>query len=199
MYDTITKINGRLSVNLKNMCWREITGISVMGILHECDNMRRRVSMKKVVLLLLALVSCPFAIANTDSVAEQTKLDSIYWAEREAYRNHYNDSVRESQKNDVERFKLYKTENMWTFIELDTQTGRTWQVQYSTNGPSYRFRTALDDESKLWSYDLPVSGRFELYATTNTYNFILLDRIDGRCWQVQWSINEENRMCLPIY
>ncbi len=25
------------------------------------------------------------------------------------------------------------------------------------------------------------------------FNFILLDQIDGRVWQVQWNIKEENR------
>lgn len=31
----------------------------------------------------------------------------------------------------VERYKLFPTQNMWTFIKLDTQTGQMWQLQYS--------------------------------------------------------------------
>ena len=42
------------------------------------------------------------------------------------------------------------------------------------------------------------SGRFGLYPTQNMFTFILLDRNDGRTWQVQWSIEESNRMVLPI-
>ena len=30
-------------------------------------------------------------------------------------------------------YKLYKTENMWTFLELETFYGRIWQVQYSVD------------------------------------------------------------------
>lgn len=30
------------------------------------------------------------------------------------------------------RFELYKTQNMYNFILLDTFDGRTWQVQWST-------------------------------------------------------------------
>lgn len=43
------------------------------------------------------------------------------------------------------------------------------------------------------------NGRFFLYPTSNMYNFILLDQIDGRTWQVQWSTEEKNRMVLGIY
>lgn len=35
-------------------------------------------------------------------------------------------------------------------------------------------------------------GRFTLYPTQNVFTFILLDQIDGRMWQVQWSTKAEN-------
>ena len=34
----------------------------------------------------------------------------------------------------VPGFKLFPTTNMWTFIMLDEVDGRTWQVQWSTDG-----------------------------------------------------------------
>ena len=37
------------------------------------------------------------------------------------------------------RFELYPTKNMYTFIMLDTGTGDTYQVQWSTNGYDYQF------------------------------------------------------------
>lgn len=33
-------------------------------------------------------------------------------------------------QDDIERYKLYPTENMYTFIKLDTSNGLMWQVQY---------------------------------------------------------------------
>ena len=33
------------------------------------------------------------------------------------------------------RYKLYPTQNMWTFLKLYTETGRIWQVQYSSPFP----------------------------------------------------------------
>jgi hypothetical protein len=95
------------------------------------------------------------------------------------------------------RYKLYPTQNKWTFLELDTQTGRIWQVQYSVDGPEYRFKSNLNIWSLLKDNDLQVSGRFELYPTQNIYNFVLLDKISGRAWQVQWS-TENDRGCWEI-
>lgn len=37
------------------------------------------------------------------------------------------------------RFELYPTKNIHTFIMLDTGTGDTYQVQWSTTGDDYRF------------------------------------------------------------
>lgn len=37
------------------------------------------------------------------------------------------------------RFELYPTKNMYTFIMLDTGTGDTYQVQWSTKGYEYQF------------------------------------------------------------
>lgn len=101
------------------------------------------------------------------------------------------------QTYDVARFKLFPTQNIWTFIKLDTQTGEMWQVQYSVDGDKRRFEYELNPNS-LIANAKKVNGRFVLYPTQNIYNFILLDQIDGKTWQVQWSFDEENRAVLPI-
>lgn len=93
-------------------------------------------------------------------------------------------------------YQLFPTPNMYTFIKLDTRNGRMWQIQWGTD-VKYRFESVLSDISRV-NYDEEKNGRFILYCTTNTYNLILLDQIDGRTWQVQWG-NKESRMVLPIY
>lgn len=97
------------------------------------------------------------------------------------------------------RYQLYPTHNMWTFLKLDTLTGQIWQVQFSIEGDAYRFETVLSskditDELKLEK----IVGRYILYPTQNTYNFILLDQITGYTYQVQWSRDIENRVVIPI-
>lgn len=93
-------------------------------------------------------------------------------------------------------FKLYPTDNMWTFIKLDTRNGKMWQVQFSVKGDDYRFETVL---SSTILAEGSKAGRFELYATQNMYNFLLLDKTSGKTWQVQWSTDPDNRGIVPIY
>lgn len=94
-------------------------------------------------------------------------------------------------------YRLFPTSNLWIFIKLNTSDGRMWLVQYSTKAgnqveiPLSKIERADESEKK--------DGRFTLYATQNMYNFILLDQIDGRVWQVQWSTDGENNMVIPIY
>lgn len=95
-------------------------------------------------------------------------------------------------------YRLFSTQNMYTFIKLDTRNGKMWQVQWSNKGSDYRFETSLSDISRV-DKEEEKNGRFFLYPTTNIYNLILLDQIDGRAWQVQWSIEEKDRMVLRIY
>jgi hypothetical protein len=71
-----------------------------------------------------------------------------------------------------------------------------WQVQWGFES-KYRFENTLSDISRINIED-EKNGRFFLYPTTNIYNFILLDQIDGRTWQVQWG-KEEERAVIPIY
>ena len=60
-----------------------------------------------------------------------------------------------------------------------------------------RFETYLNLLT-LVTVDMEMNGRFTLYPTQNMYTFILLDQLDGRTWQVQWSIEPENRFIIPI-
>ena len=89
------------------------------------------------------------------------------------------------------RFNLNETQNMWTFIMLDSYTGKTWQVQFSVKGEDYMFYTPINSYSLAY----PLihenwENRFQLFETQNMWNFILLDSYTGRLWQVQYSSND---------
>jgi hypothetical protein len=94
-------------------------------------------------------------------------------------------------------YRLFATRNMYTFIKLNTRNGQMWQVQWGTES-KYQFESTLSDISRV-NKDEERNGRFFLYPTTNIYNFILLDQIDGRVWQVQWSTKVNERMVDRIY
>jgi hypothetical protein len=94
-------------------------------------------------------------------------------------------------------YRLFATRNMYTFIKLNTRNGQMWQVQWGTES-KYNFETTLSDISRV-NKDEEKNGRFFLYPTKNIYNFILLDQLDGRVWQVQWSTEAKEKMVVPIY
>lgn len=109
--------------------------------------------------------------------------------------NKQNVPIKQEIKENV-RYKMFPTENIWTFLKLDTRNGKIWQVQYSIND-NYRGEVELNNDA-LVSDGAAENGRFTLYPTKNMYNFILLDQIDGKMWQVQWSVDEENRVVIPM-
>lgn len=93
-------------------------------------------------------------------------------------------------------YRLFKTTNMWNFIQLDTVTGQMWQIQYDIQGDK-RGSVILNSEN-LAENKKSIVGRFTLYSTDNMWTFILLDQIDGDTWQVQWSFEENERFVIPI-
>uniref|UniRef100_UPI00261328CD hypothetical protein n=1 Tax=Fusobacterium sp. TaxID=68766 RepID=UPI00261328CD len=90
-----------------------------------------------------------------------------------------------------DRFELHETQNMWNFILLDSYTGRTWQLQYSTKSFDNIGIVPIFDES-LISSSKKLSNRFELHETQNMWNFILLDSYTGRLWQLQYTVDKDS-------
>lgn len=91
-------------------------------------------------------------------------------------------------------YKLFPTQNMFTFIKLNTRNGQMWQVQWDTSSKN-RSVSTLSDIS-LVDKGEEKNGRFFLYPTTNIFNFILLDQIDGRMWQVSWGREKDRKVLL---
>lgn len=132
--------------------------------------------MKKIIILLILVIT------TTDLFAQTQK-------------NTLSDSSPKRQDNTAV-YQLFPTQNMWTFIKLNTRNGQMWQVQFDVKGTN-RFETKLNPFS-LATNDEEVNNRFTLYPTQNIYNFMLLDQLDGRTWQVQWSMEPENRGIMLI-
>ncbi|NUY79655.1 hypothetical protein HUK80_02010 [Flavobacterium sp. MAH-1] len=95
-------------------------------------------------------------------------------------------------------YKLFPTENYWTFIKLDTRNGKMSQVHFTISEEGYEGELILNSDSLVLTSE-EVNGRFTLYPTKNMYNFILLDQINGRTYQVQWNSEKEKRFVSRIY
>ncbi len=89
-------------------------------------------------------------------------------------------------RDEVGRYKVYRTENIYNNLKLDTATGRVTALQIGIDNDNSRFEYSVCDAVEDDGY-WQIIGRFELYPTGNRYNFVLLDTIFGRAWQVQWS------------
>lgn len=94
-------------------------------------------------------------------------------------------------------YQLFPTKNFWTFIKLNTRNGKMWQVHFGVTETDARAILNLNT-IPLVDEEKEVNGRFTLYPSENTYNFLLLDQIDGNVYQVQWSMQENNRGIIPI-
>lgn len=93
-------------------------------------------------------------------------------------------------------YQFFATQNMWTFIKLNTRNGQMWQVQFDAK-ENNRGQSNLSLTSLVTS-DNEKNGRFALFPTQNIYTFLLIDQTDGRVWQVQWSMDPEKRLVIPI-
>lgn len=136
--------------------------------------------------LFLALISFVAAAQNdTTSTSVSHNTPTLSSKDTLLLKQLY-DLVSQANASVVPRFKLYKTENTYNLIKLDTATGRVWQVQYRM-GTTDSMVIAIDDDSLLWSWEDEIPGRYELYPTQNINTFILLDTKKGYTYQVQWS------------
>lgn len=103
--------------------------------------------------------------------------------------------VRNIQSPTSAMYRLFPTENNWTYLKLNTSNGKVEQVQWSLDGD--RMVVRLNDTPLVTRQEEKID-RFTLYPTKNIFNFLLLDQIDGRVWQLQWSTKSENRGIIEI-
>ena len=105
--------------------------------------------------------------------------------------------VIEFDQNPNAKYRLFRTANIWNFLELNTSNGEIYLVQYSIDDNPYG-SWPINSKSLLSEDEQEIPGRFTLYATTNIYNFIMLDTFTGATYQVQWSFEEQYCFVIPI-
>lgn len=152
--------------------------------------------MKKILFTLLAFASLNMAMAQTkqDAVTKDTlfvRIDSLIQAN-----NVWLEQI-ELDLSLKQRYKLYQTENIYTFLQLDTKTGIIEQVQWSLDSDK-EGSVYINSNDLTYGYGYG-SGSFELYPTKNMYQFILLDKTTGRKWHVQWGMENSKRWIRRMY
>ena len=149
--------------------------------------------------LTLFLVLCAsYCIAQTDSISAKTDTVKTPTIDERLESIEQRLEVVDIDLSLKNRYKLYKTENVYNLLKLDTKTGKIWQVQWHLDDLNKEGTWIINDKdlSYGWGYG---SNSFELYSTNNMYQIILIDKTDGRMWHVQWGIGDKNRWIRRIY
>ena len=142
--------------------------------------------MKKYVLFIMSII---IAINGCSQTTKNDVCDSTLTSISKQL------EVIEFRINGMNRFKLYPTENIYTFLKLDTATGKIDQLQWSLESDNEGSVPINSDDLSLDSG----CGTFELYPTKNMYQFILLDKVSGRQWHIQWGMKSSQRWIRRFY
>ena len=95
-------------------------------------------------------------------------------------------------------FLLFPTRNNFIFFKPNTSNGEVYLIQFSLDNAESKFKTKIES----YLYPLATSkeesnGRFYIYPTTS-FNYLLVDQIDGRVWQLQWGFKSEDHKLIKI-
>jgi hypothetical protein len=85
--------------------------------------------------------------------------------------------------------RVFSTTNVWTILQLDTESGRLWQLQLKhANEP--HGKTTINETSLVESGK---HGPFTLCPTSNTMTYLIVNQDTGRTWQVQLGAKDGER------
>jgi hypothetical protein len=146
----------------------------------------------KNLIFILALLSSLISHAQTyrfyqtDNVHNQLRLNvkngEVYQIQDDGQKFLvHGESVSDSKNDD--RYELYKTKNIWTYILLDKCTGKLWQCQYSIKGVNNIVSIEINSESFS---DSPAS-KFTIQPLVSMFQYYLINQETGDMWKFQWS------------
>ena len=151
--------------------------------------------MKKKLIMLAVLLFALSASAQTKTDAKVIEDSIIMHVESIDSTLLWNaDITRNLIINDY--YKLYPTENIYTFLRLDTSTGQIMQVQWSLDDDK---EGAVPINQIDFSLGNGIPGTYELYPTKNMYQFLLLNKRNGNIWHIQWGMEDGKRWCQRIF
>lgn len=95
-------------------------------------------------------------------------------------------SLVEKQNEVDNRFKLFPTDYS-NFLLLDQINGKIWQVTWDIRLEKNKI-SPINDSVLIEKQNI-IENRFTLYPTLDSRYFLLLDKINGSIWQLNWSTN----------
>lgn len=127
-----------------------------------------------------------YRLYQTDNIHNQLKLNTktgeVYQVQNDGQTFLVHDAT--TPHNDKpNRYFLYKTKNMWTYILLDKFSGKLWQCQYSVQGDEYISSWVINP----YELSSSESNKFTIQEMTSMFQFYLINDETGDMWQFQWS------------
>jgi len=147
--------------------------------------------MKRLMLILTLLIGFTvnaqtYKLYQTDNIHNQLKLNTKtgeviqVQSDGQTFLIHEETTPLNEKPN---RYGLYKTQNMWTYILLDKFSGKLWQCQYSTKGVEYMASWIINDVTLSYAE----TNKFTIKPMTSMYQYYLIDDETGDMWKFQWS------------
>lgn len=147
--------------------------------------------MKELILIFTLLIGFTvngqtYKLYKTDNIHNQLKLDTktgeVHQIQDEGQTFLVHEASTPLNEKD-NRYALFKTKNMWTYILLDKFSGKLWQCQYSVEGVEYITSVVINDVGLSYTE----TDKFTIKPMTSMFQYYLIDDETGEMWQFQWS------------
>ena len=151
--------------------------------------------MKKLIVIFTLFLSFVanaqiYKLYQTDNIHNQLRLNTatgeVYQLQSDGQKFLIHDATTPNNEK-PNRYALYKTKNMWTFILLDKFSGKLWQCQYSVEGIEYISSLVINPNDLSSSQ----SNKFSIQPMTSMFQFYLINDETGDMWKFQWSTKGE--------
>lgn len=152
--------------------------------------------MKKILLITLLFISLAvnaqtYKLYQTHNIHNQLKLNTItgeiYQIQDDGLKLLVNKAKSTNTKR-ANRYFLVETENMWTFILVDSYTGKLWQTQYSVDSDGSRFSLPINEKS----LSKTMTSKFTVQPLISMFQFYLINSNTGELWKFQWSTESDS-------
>jgi hypothetical protein len=136
--------------------------------------------------LSIATNAQTYKLYKTDNLHNQLRLNTatgeVYQIQDDGQKFLVHEATSPSNEKQ-NRYALFKTQNMWTFILLDKWSGLLWQCQYSVEGVDNIFSVVINPSALSYTQ----SNKFTIQPMTSMFQYYLLNEETGEMWQFQWS------------
>lgn len=148
-------------------------------------------SMRIFILILTLLLNLTshaqtYKFYQTDNIHNQLRLNvktgEVYQIQDDGQKFLVHAGDTSNSVND-DRYILYKTKNMWTFILLDKYSGRLWQCQFSAGKIEEIFSIVIN--AAFLSDSL--TNKFTIQPLASMYQYYLTNEETGDMWKFQWT------------